>query len=191
MQLIGRLNLFVKSGRNFLYFGGANDHTMQFIGIGFVKTDYVDFERIRDRAAAHDLLVSKTISEGRFREGLQNFSLHFDLSVCQFSAFNEDDKKASSGQISTELMQFHRDSTETGFLKFLDSEITVLPKAFYVLFACDWNETDPVRLEKIHLKDIKDYFQRNNSWYLWLYNYSAKSYYPKLDVPLVLEITND
>jgi hypothetical protein len=164
---------------------------MQFIGTGFRTTDEVDFNLIRNQAAMHDLLISKTISEGNFREGLQDFASHFDLSLVQFSAFNEDDKKASSRQISDELMEFHRSSKESNFLHFFATEATALPGKFYLLFACDWNAGEPIRFEKIRLKYLKDYFKRNNSWYLWLYNYSAKAYYPKPDLPLILEITND
>lgn len=164
---------------------------MQFIGTGLRKADHTNFELIRDKASAYDLLVSKTISEGHFREGLQDFATHLDLSLLQFSAFNEDDKKASSRQISDELMEYHRVSKDLGFLNFLSSETAILPKTYYLLFACDWNEANPLRFEKINGKELKDYFKRNNSWYLWLYNYSARRYHPKLDLPLVLEITND
>lgn len=164
---------------------------MQFIGTGFRKTDHPDFDLIRDKAAAYDLLVSKTISEGHFREGLQDFASFLDLSLLQFSAFNEDDKKASSRQISDELMEYHRVSKDQGLLDFLSSETVLLPRTYYLLFACDWQAANPVRLEKINSRELKDYFKRNNSWYLWLYNYSARRYYPKLDLPLILEITNE
>lgn len=164
---------------------------MQFIGTGFRNTDHTNFDLIRDKAAAYDLLVSKTISEGHFREGLQDFVSFMDLSLLQFSAFNEDDKKASSRQISDELMEYYRTSKEQGLLNFLSSETALLPKTYYLLFACDWHAGKPVRLEKINSRELKDHFKRNNSWYLWLYNYSARSYYPKLDLPLILEITND
>jgi hypothetical protein len=163
---------------------------MQFIGIGFKSLDVVDLELIRGKAADYDLLASKNMSEGGFREGLVDFSSHFDLSLLQFAAFNEDDKKASSRQISDELMSFHRDSKENSFLNFLTAEKASFPQTFYLFFACDWNQADPTRLEKITIDELKPYFKRNNSWYLWLYNYSAKRYYPKLDLPLVLEITN-
>lgn len=164
---------------------------MQFIGIGFRHADNVNFEMIRDRASGHDLLVSKTITGGPFTEGLQDFASLLNLEVFQFSAFNEDDKKASSKQISDNLMAFHDQGKEDHFLKFFIAEMQVLPKTFYLIFACDWMPGNPVRLEKIQFKELTPYFKRNNSWYLWLYNYSAKRYYPKLELPLILEITND
>lgn len=164
---------------------------MHFIGIGLRKTTQINFDLIRDQAAQYDLLLSKTIGEGHFREGLSDFSSHLDLSLYQCSAFNEDDKRASSRQISDDLMTFYRYSGETGLLSFLDSETSALPGSFYLLFAGDWNKAAPVRFEKLKLKDLKDYFRRNNSWYQWLYNYSAGSYYPQLNLPLILEITSD
>jgi len=164
---------------------------MQFIGTGFRHADNVNFEMIRDRASGYDLLVSKTITGGPFREGLQNFASLLNLEVFQFSAFNEDDRKASSKQISDNLMAFHDHVKEDAFTHFFTTEIKVLPKTFYMIFACDWISGNPVRLERIQCKELKQYFERNNSWYLWLYNYSAKRYYPKLDLPLILEITND
>lgn len=163
---------------------------MQFIGIGFRKSDSVMMELIRDKAAAYDLLASKTLSEGGFREGLEDFSEHVELELLQFAAYNENDRKASSRQISDELLTFHRDSAANGFLDFLTAEKSALPATYYLVFACDWNAGDPVRLERLAVDEIKPYFKRNSSWYLWLYNYSAKRHYPKLDLPLVLEINN-
>ena len=164
---------------------------MQFIGTGFKLTDKANYDLIRDKASDHDLLVSKTITDGPFREGLQDFTSLLDIEVFQFSAFNEDDKKASSRQISDNLMAFHDQGKEDHFITFFTTELQVLPKTVYLIFACDWMPGNPVRLERIQLKELKSYFERNNSWYLWLYNYSAKRYYPKLDLPLILEITKE
>ncbi|MGV3612679.1 MAG: hypothetical protein ACO1N0_17095 [Fluviicola sp.] len=163
---------------------------MQFIGIGFRKSDGVDLGLIRDKAAEYDLLASKVISEGNFREGLEDFSGQFELECLQLAAFNEDSKKASSRQISDELSEFHRVSQESSLLNFLSAEKASFPQTYYLVFACDWNAADPTRLELIASDALKPYFKRNNSWYLWLYNYSAKRYYPMLDLPLVLEIAN-
>ena len=161
---------------------------MQFIGLGFRKSDEVNLEAIRDKAAAYDLLASKTMGEGHFKEGMEDFSIHFELEYLQLAAFNEDDRKARSRQISDELSEYHRISEECGFLNFLDKEKASFPETYYLIFACDWEPGDPARLERVPVDELKPYFKRNNSWYLWLYNYSAKRYYPKLDLPLVIEI---
>lgn len=161
---------------------------MQFIGIGFRKSDHVNMELIRDKAAEHDLLTSKTFGVGEFKQGLEDFGLHFELEYLQFSAFNENDRKASSKQISDELSEFHRVSAECGFLNFITAEKDFFPETYYVVFACDWYKPDPTRLERITVDELKPYFKRNNSWYMWLFNYSAKRYYPKLDLPLIIEI---
>ncbi|AEA43185.1 hypothetical protein [Fluviicola taffensis] len=163
---------------------------MQFIGIGFKNSDAVNLNFIRDKAAKYDLLASKIISEGGFIEGLTDFSSHFELDCLQLAAFNADDRKASSRQISDELSEFNRVSKESSFLNFLSHEKDGFPDVYYVIFACDWNQADPTRLVRLASNELKTYFKFNNSWYLWLYNYSAKRYYPKLDLPLVLEINN-
>lgn len=165
-------------------------YMMQFIGVGFRKTDVVNVELIRDKAAEYDLLTSKTFSEGEFKEGLEDFGLQFELEYLQFSAFNEDTRKASSRQISDELSEFHRVSAECGFLNFLSNEKAMLPEVYYLVFACDWKQADPTRLVRLAGNELKTYFKFNSSWYLWLHNYSAKRSYPELGVPLVLEITN-
>lgn len=163
---------------------------MQFTGIGFRKSDRVDLEWIRDKAAEYDLLASNTFSEGNFNEGLEDFAAHFELDLLQLAAYNEDDRKASSRQVSDELLAFHDNPAANSFLDFLTAEKAFLPGMVYLVFACDWRKPDPVRLERIKTDELKPYFKRNSSWYLWLYNYSAKRHYPKLDVPLVLEIAN-
>ncbi len=163
---------------------------MQFIGLGFRKSDDVDLEAIRGKAAEYDLLASKVFSEGEFREGLEDFSVHYELEYLQLAAFNENDKKASSRQISDELSEFHRVSAECGFLNFLSNEKEKFPEVYYVIFACDWNQADPTRLVRLASDELKTYFTFNSSWYLWLFNYSAKRSYPELHVPLVLEIAN-
>ncbi|MNK00470.1 hypothetical protein D3C87_182550 [compost metagenome] len=163
---------------------------MQFIGLGFKKSDKANLEAICDKASEYDLLASKVIGEGDFREGLEDFSVHFELEYLQLAAFNENEKKASSRQISDELSEFHRVSAECGFLSFLANELDSFPETYYVIFACDWKQADPTRLVRVASNDLKTYFRFNNSWYLWLFNYSAKRHYPELDVPLVLEIAN-
>lgn len=164
---------------------------MQFIGLGFKKSDGVNLELIRDKASEYDLLASKVIGEGDFREGLEDFSVHFELEYLQLAAFNENDKKASSRQISDELSEFHRVSAECGFLNFLTNESRSFPETYYVIFACDWNQADPTRLVRLASNELKTYFRFNSSWYLWLFNYSAKRHYPEPGVPLVLEIATD
>jgi len=165
---------------------------MEFIGIGLKQSDDTTtaFDLIRDKAAEHDLLVSKTISHGHFRDGLANFSAFKEVSLLQFSAFDEASKTASSRQISTELIEYKSTDTEVNFLNFLTEETAALPETFYLIFACDWFEADPIRLEKIAIADLKAHFKRNTSWYLWLYNYGAERYYPQLELPLVLEVRN-
>jgi len=177
--------------RNGYYCANQTPLFMEFIGIGVKQSEKYHSESVRDKAAGHDLLVSKTISIGRFREGLEDFSSFFDLSLFQFSAFSEETRKASSRQISAELAEFHSESKQNSFLNFLTEGKDALPETFYLIFASEWFPGEPVRLEKIRLSELKSYFTRNNSWYLWIYNYSAKSYYPKLEIPLVLEVIND
>jgi len=163
---------------------------MECIAIAFRHTDNVNSDTIRDKAAAHDLLASKNLSQGRFRESVTNFCEHFDLDFLQLAAFDEETRKASSRILSWQLTAFQHDGEEPGFLRFLHNEESALPETFYLIFACDWDEGDPVRLEKIPLRELNDYFTRNNSWYLWLYNYTARRYFPKLEVPLIIEVTN-
>lgn len=162
---------------------------MQFIGIGFKKSDGVDLALIRDKAAEYDLLASKTFSEGDFLEGLEDFADQVELDLLQLAAYNEYDRKASSRQVSDELLAFHDNPAANSFLDFLTDAQMPFPGTYYLVFACDWQKPDPVRLERLQTDELKPYFKRNSSWYLWLYNYSAKRHYPKLDVPLVLVIT--
>lgn len=164
---------------------------MQFIGLGFRKSDGVNLDLIRDKSAKCDLLASKVISEGDFREGLEDFGVHFELEYLQLAAFNEDSKKASSRQISDELSEFHRVSQESSLLNFLSAEKASFPETYYLVFACDWKQGDPTRLVRLASDELKTYFTFNSSWYLWLHNYSAKRSYPELHVPLVLEIATD
>lgn len=161
---------------------------MQFVGIGFRKSDRVDLELIRDKAAEYDLLASKTFSEGNFKEGLEEFADHFELDLLQLAAYNADDRKASSRQVSDELLAFQENPGPNSFLDFMTDAQIPFPGTYYLVFACDWQKPDPVRLERLAAAHLKPYFERNASWYLWLYNYSAKRHYSKLDVPLVLEI---
>jgi len=162
---------------------------MECIGIGFKRTDTVHPEIIQEKAGAYDLLASKNLSQGHFREGITDFCEHFKLDFLQLAAFDEETRKASSRIISSQLTAFHDTGEEPGFLRFIRNEGAAFPGTFYLIFACDWNQGDPVRLEKMSLQELNGYFTRNNSWYLWIFNYSARRFFPQLGVPLIIELT--
>jgi hypothetical protein len=161
---------------------------MELAAIAFEENSFIP--AVRDAAAANDLLASPTPGQGRFLDGFTAFCEYFGLSFLQLSSFDEETRRASSKKISAELMEFHDGAVEPGILRMLEGARASLPPKFFLVFACDWNAGDPVRCERMSIAQVRDHFVRNNGWYLWLYNYSAGAYFPKLDVPLVIEVTN-
>lgn len=128
--------------------------------------------------------------DSEVKDGVLEFVEYFDLNVFQIIKLSTPIIDISSIGISQNLINYYLGREQAVLIDFLMDYKSLFPERYYIIFAFEWHKGELCRYKNLNIDKLADYFSENNSWYLWLYDYSKNYQMPNLDIPLIIEIEN-
>ncbi len=168
---------------------------MQFIGLAVLSNEVNDIlPKLKLEASNFDLVIEHQEADDidiEVRDGLLGFIGSLNLSVIKIMNSSKSKRSTTSSLVNQNLVNFFLGEEKADLLEFLSSTKSILPSKYHLIFAFEWHKGELCRYHQIRPEALRQYFKDNNSWYVWLYDYSKGHYSANLDVPLILEIVND
>ena len=169
------------------------NYNMQYIAIAIPQEQKDIVSEIESNSISFDLrFIHQELetTDEEVRGGVYSFANRFNLLVLKTLKLSTSRENNTSSDINQNLINYHLREERSLLIDFLIKYKGTLPKKYFIIFAFEWHEGDPCRYKKIKNDELSDYFLKNNSWYLWLFDYLKDYESPNLDIPLILEIDN-
>lgn len=167
---------------------------MEYISLAIPKETGDIVSTIEIKSNNYDLkLVHQTVEniDEEVRSGMLSLINCFNLLMFKIIKLSTSNKNSTSSDINQNLINFFLGKEKSNLIDFLTINRNILPQKYFIIFAFEWYEGELCRYKKIRINELSNYFIENNSWYLWLYDYTKNYEIPDLDIPLILEIDNE